>query len=454
MSAGSRPAEIRSPVSRPAASPSVSASVTVSIDGGAGARLLHGIADDPGNDRGRNDPGLAAHLDRWGPVRAHRLMEELDASGLAGHGGAWFPVADKWRSVASGRGRPVVVANGAEGEPASRKDATLLLQAPHLVLDGLVLAARALRAREAIAYVPASSIGVVDQAVAERRGDPVPIHVVRAPDTFIAGQESAVVTALNGRRGAALPSFVGIESVRQRGVRGHPTLVHNVETLAHVALIARFGAAWFREQGTADAPGTMLLTVNRPSGQTVVEAALGSPLRQAAGLRPDEVRAARGILLGGYGGGWVTPGVFADLPLSEKAARRAGATLGPGIVAVLPADVCPLAEAADVVRYMEGQGAGQCGPCVHGLSELAHALERLAYRPQRGLRPDPILEICNLVEGRGACRHPDGVARFVRTTFSAFADELALHARGAPCARIDASRVLPVPNLRRRVSGA
>jgi NADH:ubiquinone oxidoreductase subunit F (NADH-binding) len=437
--AGTRPTVTRPAVTRSAAD------MSVSVRRGATERVLCGISD---------GPGLAAHLNRWGSVRPHRLVEEIESSGLAGHGGAWFPVGAKWRSVASSRRRPVVVANGAEGEPASRKDEMLLLHAPHLVLDGLVLAARALRARQAVAYVPALSIGAVDQAVAERRGDPIPIHVVRAPERFLAGQESAVVNALNGRRGAAVPTFVGLASVRERGVRGHPTLVHNVETLAHVALIARFGAAWFREAGTADAPGTMVLTVNRAGGQTVVEAALGSSLPQAAGIGSDEVRAARGILLGGYGGGWVTPDVFAGLTLTEKAARRAGATLGAGIVAVLPGDVCPLAEAADVVRYMEGQGAGQCGPCVHGLSELALVLEHLAYRPQRGMRPDSVLELCHLVEGRGACRHPDGVARFVRTTLSVFADELALHARGAPCARVNASRVLPVPNKGRRVSRA
>ena len=279
------------------------------------------------------------------------------------------------------RSRPIVVANGAEGEPASRKDATLLLHAPHLVLDGLVLAARALRAKEAIAYVPASSLGAVDRGGGRTAPRPDPgSGQCAAPDTFIAGQESAAVNALGGR-GAALPSFVGIESVRVRGVRGRPTLVHNVETLAHVALIARFGAAWFKGQGRPTRPGTMLLTVNRPSGQTVVEAALGSPFPHAAGLGTDEVRAARGFLLGGYGGGWVTPSVFAGLALSEKEARRAGATLGAGIVAVLPGDVCPLAEAADVVRFLEAQGAGQCGPCVHGLSELARRLERVAYRP-------------------------------------------------------------------------
>ena len=111
-----------------------------------------------------------------------------------------------------------------------------------------------------------------------------------------------------------MPSFAGIVSVRERGVHGRPTLVHNVETLAHVALIARFGATWFREAGTPESPGTMLLTVNRPSGQTVVEAALGSSLRLAAALGADEVRGARGILLGGYGGGWVSA---RDLPISR-----------------------------------------------------------------------------------------------------------------------------------------
>ncbi len=409
-----------------------------------GVRLLYGIS---------GDPGRAAHLERWGPVRGHGLVDELEASGLAGHGGAWFPVAAKWRSVANGRGRPVVVANGAEGEPASRKDETLLRHAPHLVLDGLVLAARELGARRAVAYVPAGSIGAVDQAVAERRDDSIPIHVERAPDTFIAGQESAVVNALNGRR-RAVPSFAGIVSVRERGVHGRPTLVHNVETLAHVALIARFGATWFREAGTPESPGTMLLTVNRPSGQTVVEAALGSPLRLAAALGADEVRGARGILLGGYGGGWVSARDLSDLALTEKAARRVGATLGAGVVAVLPGGVCPLAETADVVRYMEGQGAGQCGPCVHGLADLARSLECLAYSGERGARPERILELCHLVEGRGACRHPDGVARFVRTALAVFADEVAMHRRGTPCPRVDAPRVLPLPTGRRRVSGA
>jgi len=229
-------------------------------------------------------------------------------------------------------------------------------------------------------------------------------------------------------------------------VGGRATLVQNVETLAHVALIGRFGAAWFRALGNLDCRGTMLLTVTRSEGPRIVEAVLGSSLRQATGISSDELRSTRGVLLGGYGGGWVGTETFRDLPVSEKAARRAGATLGPGIVALLPRDVCPLAEMADVVRYMESQGAGQCGPCVHGLAELAQAMERLAYHRDTVPRSERILEICTLVVGRGACRHPDGVARFVSSGLSVFADEVAAHQRRGPCSRTRATRVLPVPD--------
>jgi len=400
------------------------------------------------------DPGLRTHLDRWGelhhqPHRRHQphpLIDELEASGLVGHGGAWFPVAAKWRAVAgASRRRPVVVANGAEGEPASRKDALLLSRAPHLVLDGLALAASTLRAQQAIVYGPASSLPAVEAALAERRAhglDPIAIELAESPDTFISGQESAVVNALGGRRGA-VPSFVGLTTIRERGVGGRPTLVQNVETLAHVALVARFGADWFRRIGTPQNPGTMLMTISRPGGPLIVEAALGSSLRAAAGIGEDDLARTRAFLLGGYGGAWVSPQVFAELTVSEKAARRAGATLGAGVIVPLPRDVCPLAEMADVVRYMEGQGASQCGPCVHGLAELAETMDRLAYSGRGVPHLDRILETCILVEGRGACRHPDGVARFVRTGLAVFADEVASHQRRGPCPQTRAERILP-----------
>ena len=293
---------------------------------------------------------------------------------MAGHGGAWFPVATKWRSIPHGRfSRPVVVANGAEGEPASSKDAFLLTRLPHLVLDGLSLAGAALGACQAVMYVPGRLVREVEAAVDSRRQfglDPLEIQVIAAPDRFIAGQESSVVNVLNGRRDA-VPSFIGIQPIRERGVNSRPTLVQNVETLAHVALIARFGPTWYRGLGTEESPGTMLATVTgRWSAPRVMEAALGLPLREVLDLSPGDARNFLGALLGGYGGGWITMSTLMDLRLTEDAARRAHSSLGAGVIALLPNSVCPLMETARVVRYMEEQGAGQCGPCIHGLAGL------------------------------------------------------------------------------------
>jgi NADH:ubiquinone oxidoreductase subunit F (NADH-binding) len=369
-------------------------------------------------------------------------------------------VATKWRAVAGRGRRPVVVANGAEGEPASAKDALLLSRAPHLVLDGAAAAAVATGAKRAVVYTGAHSAATVQTALDERRWagiDPVAIEVAIAPDAFLAGQESAVVGVLNGR-GDPAPSFSAVQSIRDRGVGGRPTLVQNVETLAHVGLIARFGAAWFRSVGGADCPGTMLLTVTgRWPEPSVVEAPLGSPLRDAIHLTPADAAHYQGALLGGYGGTWVTMDTLLGLSLSESAARRAHATLGAGVVALLPRHVCPVAEVARVVAYMRTQGAGQCGPCVHGLAALAGQLGALAHgAPLRG-RPrqvEEILEVCALVEGRGACRHPDGVARFVRSACSVFAADLSAHLRGVPCTPSPVAGTLPLPahGGRRRAS--
>ena len=286
-----------------------------------------------------------------------------------------------------------MVANGAESEPASRKDALLLVAgaAPRArrAVAGGGRAARAAGHRLRPGHAACRRRSAPWPSARARRLDPIDIEIVEAPDTFLAGQETAVVNQLGGA-GAALPIVPGLTTIRERGVGGRPTLVQNVETLAHVALIARFGGGVVPGgRHRRDTRARCSLTVTRHDGPVIVEAVLGSSLRQSARVSDrTSSPATRGVLLGGYGGGWVSPRAFGELAVSEKAARRVGATLGAGVVALLPGDVCPLAEMADVVRYMEGQGAGQCGPCVHGLAELADVLERLAYgRPGAACAP-------------------------------------------------------------------
>ncbi len=299
--------------------------------------------------------GLPAHLALHGapPYRGGPgpLIAELRESGLTGRGGAAFPVHRKLAAVAAAGNRPLVVANGAESEPLSVKDKTLLRYSPHLVLDGLQLAAEAAGARRAVLYLHEDLPlhGFLGELAFERRQnglDRAEVDLVLAPPRFLSGQETAVVNVLNG--GPALPAFTPPRAF-ERGVGGRPTLVQNVETLAHLALIARYGAAWFRGLGTSAEPGSMLASIRQADGSpAVIEAAIGTPLRDLVGLG-DHVQA---VLVGGYHGTWLPAGQAGQLSLSNAALRPAGAAAGAGVLAALPAGSCGLAETARVARYL------------------------------------------------------------------------------------------------------
>ena len=226
------------------------------------------------------------------PSSPGALIGDIEKSGLTGRGGAAFPVHRKLAAVLEAADRrrrtPAVIANGSESEPASDKDATLLWLAPHLVLDGLQLAAEALGADTAILVIHADRehdvAGRVRQALQERlhtRLDRVPVQLAVAPARFLSGQETALVNHLGG--GPSIPTFMP-PRITERGLNGNPTLVQNVETLAHLALIARRGPRWFREVGTAAEPGSMLATIRRADGQPrITEVPLGIPLRDLLG---------------------------------------------------------------------------------------------------------------------------------------------------------------------------
>ncbi|MFD0520923.1 hypothetical protein [Paractinoplanes durhamensis] len=209
--------------------------------------------------------GLDAHLARHGrlPILdSSQIIGMARDAGLTGRGGAGFPVWRKLSAVAQAGGAAVVVANAAEGEPASRKDRALLAYQPNLVLDGLQLAAAATRAKAAHLYAPKAALPALRRLLVARRTaglDRLEVTLHAAPDAFVSGEESAVVSAINGT--GAVPADKRIRII-QAGVGGAPTLVQNVETLAHLALIARYGAGWFLTAGTADEPGTFLATVS------------------------------------------------------------------------------------------------------------------------------------------------------------------------------------------------
>ena len=395
---------------------------------------------------------LASHLARHGQLPAigrgaqHRqqLIAEVGRAGLTGRGGAAFPTARKLAAVTAARRIPVVIANGTEGEPASAKDKVLLAQAPHLVLDGAVLAAELTGARQAIVVVHGAVREIVDEAVAERRrirSDPVPVRVLTGADRFVAGEASALVNWVG--HGIAAPTAVP-PRVSERGLDGRPTLVQNVETLAHLALIVRYGAPWFRSLGTPAEPGSTLVTVIgavREPG--VYETGLGTPVSDVLALAGGPAVPVSALLIGGYFGTWVEYAGAAALPFSAAGLRSAGASPGAGLIAGLPADACGLAETARIARYLADESAGQCGPCVFGLASIATELEALAAG--RPFDLGWLWRWLGQVDGRGACHHPDGAVRMIRSALGVFEAEIAEHAHGW-CCGTRAAGVLPVPS--------
>ncbi len=387
---------------------------------------------------------LREHLARYGPLGdVAGLIDAVEASGLRGRGGGAFPTGAKLRAVAAERGRPVVVVNGAEGEPVSGKDKVLLRHLPHLVIDGAIAAAAAIGARDVIVTV---SVGArteakaLAEAIAARK-EPVAIELVRVPAGSVAGEETAIVQFPNG--GPAKPT-VKPPWPYQRGVGGAPTLVQNAETLAHLAQIARFGAGWFREAGTADEPGSVLLTISgavRKPGVHEVE--VGTPFVEVIERAGGATEGLRAFLVGGYFGTWLSADEAASLRVSDTELRRVGAGLGAGAIVALPASACGVTETSRVARYLARESAGQCGPCVHGLAAVSGALDRLARLERKDDRRQ-LAAWLEQVRGRGACRHPDGAARFVESGLRVFADEVEHHLRHRSCSRSGVP-VLPVP---------
>ncbi|MEV5505058.1 NADH-quinone oxidoreductase subunit NuoF family protein [Streptomyces orinoci] len=409
------------------------------------ARVTAGLADAERLDRRAH---LAVH---GGPPRLTESQLALLAQAVAlrGRGGAGFPFARKLRAVGDAvrrRGvRPAVVVNGCEGEPACRKDTVLLARAPHLALDGALLAASALGARTLVVAVTRacteSSVraALAERGLSDRRGRAVRARVVRLPERLVSGESAALLRAADG--GPALPPGHHPRAA-EAGLAGMPTLLSNAETFAQLALAARLGAPGYAATGFPGEPGTLLLTVSGAvPAPCVVEAPGGVPL-------PEVLRwcgapgAVQGVLVGGYHGAWLDAAAAGRAVLARDAPAALGGTLGAGALLPLPLDSCPLGEAARVARWLAGESAGQCGPCRVGLPALAGALEELAGGGAAG--EAALRQMAGAVRGRGACGHPDGAARFVLSALDAFPDDLAAHLGGGGCGRPTAG-VLPLP---------
>lgn len=418
--------------------------------GDYGTWLLAGPAPKSGGET------LAEHLKRLGANRWSSpsvLRSVVRDSGLRGRGGGGFPLARKLETALLAPGEPILVVNASESEPASRKDATLCEHRPHLVLDGAAMAAAIIGSTEVVIYLHHGSIdvyGALQRALAERRAaqlaEPV-WRIVMGPDRYVAGEASAIANRLEG--GEALPSF-SPHPMAFKGPSGRPTVVNNCETLAQLALLVRMGVVAWRNGGTPSSPGPQLLTLVGAVAESgiVVEVVGSATIGQVLGHVGVSAPPAA-VLVGGYAGTWLTGDVAWCTPLNRGALECVGADPGCGLLGVLPRGACGLSETARLVSYLAGESAGQCGPCAHGLPALAARMEAIARGSLRHRSLVRLRSLGDAVFGSGACAHPDGVVRLIRSALEVFDEELHHH-HHRRCSGSSNPPTFPVPLPRRR----
>lgn len=369
-----------------------------------------------------------AEYDGYAPLAdAGALLEQVDRSGLLGRGGAAFPMAVKLRAVRDAGGDTVVVANGEEGEPASVKDRWLLRTRPHLVLDGLRLAALMVGARRGYVYVSDPSAAcAVDHALGELDRETLAglaVSLVTVEPGYVAGEETAAVRAING--GPAKPTDKPPRPF-QEGVAGLPTLVSNVETLALLPYLHRHGAEAFRAEGTSASPGTFLMTITGAKKPTALyEVPHGLPVADLLawhGVSPDELR---GVLTGGYFAGLLNREVL-DATLDHETFRRLGSGLGCGTMSLITDD-CPVAVAASVMAYFDRENAGQCGSCFNGTAAMSAVTSALRDGVATSEDLARLERWSVVLRGRGACATLDGAANMAASLLVQFPQVVAQH---------------------------
>ena len=308
------------------------------------------------------------------------IMSEVTASGLRGRGGAGFPVGRKWTIAAETEAdQRYVVCNAGEDEPGSFKDRLLLEHRPHLVLEGIILACRAIGASEAIVYLN-ETYDIAHQRLAQAIGEAdsgISIRIHRAPTAYVAGEDSACLEVIEGR--PALP--------RQKppypataGLFGKPTVVNNVETLANIGPIMRRGASWFRQFGTPESPGTMIFCLgDEMKNPGAFELPLGTPLRHlfenvGGGLKNG--RALKAVLPGGPSCAFLTADQL-DVNLDPESLKNAGSTLGCGVMRFYDDATCMVEEALRLAQFFARESCGQCPACRMETGMASMMLEKI-----------------------------------------------------------------------------
>ena len=397
--------------------------------------------------------GLAAYRARGGyralatavaGMTPAAVRAEVAAAGLRGRGGAAFPTARKWELAAAAAGpRKFVVGNGGEHEPGSEKDKLLVARHPHAVLEGMALCAFAIGASEGVLYLiedMAEQLAAAEAAIAEARaagllGERVDgsafafdVKLHRAPTTYVAGEETAALDSIQGGPGKPRkkPPYPG-----EAGLHGLPTVVNNVETLAHVPWIVREGAAAFAAIGTDASKGTLLFTlgqeVHRPG---VYELPFGKTYRHlievcGGGLRSGRaVRAVLPAMSCGFLGA-----AHLDVPIAYETLKPLGTSPGCGGVRVVAEGDDVVAMVHEIAGFFMREQCGQCAPCRMQTNQMVHVLAGVQAGKGPGYQ-EKLEKLAAFARGKGFCSLIEMSAAPVLSALTLFADDFAAAAGG------------------------
>lgn len=415
-------------------------------------KILFKYIDFPGQDQIdtyiQND-GYAAFEKAIRTMTPEEVTDEVIKSGLRGRGGAGFPTGRKWSFLPKGVNKPVyLTVNADESEPGTFKDRELMEKDPHQVIEGTLITAYAIKCKVAFIYIRgefAYAAGQLNRAIDEARakgflgknifgkGVDIEIIVHRGGGAYICGEETALLTSLEGNVGypRVKPPFPAVS-----GLYGCPTIINNVETLANIPHIINRGAAWFASIGTPKSTGSKIFClsghINKPGNY---ELPMGTPLREllydyGGGIKHG--RNLKAVIPGGSSVPVLTVDKV-DVQMDFESLAAAGTMLGSAGVIVLDETVCMVQAAYNLARFYQHESCGQCTPCRQGTYWMLAILHRLEHGQGTMDDIDTLMDICDNIEGNTICPLGDAAVPPVRSTIRQFREEYEYHVTEKKC---------------------
>lgn len=372
-------------------------------------------------------------------MKPEEIIEEVKKSGLRGRGGAGFPTGQKWSFVPMDNNEHYLVINADEGEPGTFKDREILEKAPHLLIEGAIISAYAIRANEGFIYLRAEYLDafrILKSAIKEAYDNKLlgknilgssfsfDLHIYPAAGAYICGEETALLNSLEGGRGIPRlkPPFPAT-----KGLYGKPTVVNNVETIANIPIIINNGGDWYRKLGTEKSPGTKIFTISGAVKKPkVCEFELGKiTFRQlmeyAGGLR--EGSKLVGIIPGGLSAP-ILVGDEIDIPATYEDCSAKNTMLGSGAVIVIDDRIPLIKIIRRSVQFFAFESCGWCTPCRDGLPWAVRILRKIEMGKGEKKDLDILYEICNYMKSKTFCALGEGAQWILRVYIEKFGEKI------------------------------